>query len=60
MGAVIHGDNNYQKGGDDFWTDRRNHLVEHLFKYIEGDKSDDHLGAILCNAAMLAWKEGCG
>jgi hypothetical protein len=57
LGATVHGDHNYQKGGDDFWQDRKNHLVEHLFKYIHGDTSDDHLGAVLCNAAMLAWKE---
>lgn len=55
LGAKNHGDKNYQNGGVEFWTDTKNHLVEHLFMYLEGDQSDDHLAAILCNAAMLAW-----
>lgn len=55
-GAKKHGDHNYKAGYDDpdFIRDRKNHLVEHIMNYIQGDRSTDHLGAILCNAAMLA------
>jgi hypothetical protein len=55
-GAQKHGEVNYRKGFDDpaFIKDRKNHLIEHVFRYVQGDVSADHLGAILCNAAILA------
>jgi hypothetical protein len=54
-GAAKHGDLNYRKGWDDpeFIRDRVNHLIEHTLKYASGDRSIDHLGAIMCNAAIL-------
>jgi hypothetical protein len=54
LGASIHGANNWRKGGPEFIAQTRRHLAEHLFRYLEGDTTDDHLGAILCNAAFLA------
>lgn len=56
-GARVHGENNYQRGADDdgFIKDRVNHLIEHALKYATGDRSDDHLAAIRCNAGMLIW-----
>lgn len=58
-GAIDHGENNYQQGKDDqaFIKDRINHLIEHALKYANGDRSDDHLAAIRCNAGMLMWFE---
>lgn len=55
-GARKHGDHNYRKGFSDpeFVRDRINHLIEHAFKYAGGDRTEDHLGAVLCGAAMLA------
>ena len=55
LGARTHGDRNYEKGANDpaFVTDRYNHLIEHAIKAANGDTSEDHLGAVLCNAAML-------
>lgn len=55
LGAENHGEKNYQNGGVEFWLDTKNHLAEHLIKYLDGDLTDDHLGAILCNTAMLTW-----
>jgi hypothetical protein len=54
-GAVRHGDKNYLKGKADplFIRDRKNHLFEHVAKYLADGKRED-LAAILCNAAMLA------
>jgi hypothetical protein len=56
-GATVHGDLNYQKGKDDpaFILDRINHLLEHAIKYANGDRSEDHLAAVRCNAGMLIW-----
>ena len=56
LGAQSHGERNYERGVDDpaFIMDRKNHLVLHCVKYAAGDTGDDHLGAILANAGMLA------
>jgi len=55
-GAATHGDRNFEKGANDqtFITDRKNHLIEHAMLYAHGDRSTDHLGAIIANACMLA------
>ena len=59
-GARVHGEHNWQRGAEDeaFIRDRRNHLAAHVLKYLSGDRSDDHLAAVRCNAAMLIWLEG--
>lgn len=56
LGAASHGERNYRKGVDDpvFIRDRVNHLLGHALAYAAGDTSDDHLGAVLANAGMLA------
>jgi hypothetical protein len=58
-GVASHGERNYQKGARDpaFIRDRINHLIEHALKYASGDRSDDHLGAVMANASMLIWLE---
>ena len=58
-GAKDHGENNYRTGVSDpgFIRDRINHLIEHALKYADGDRADDHLAAIRCNAGMLMWIE---
>lgn len=58
-GASSHGERNYQKGAQDpvFIRDRLNHLIEHAMRYASGDRSDDHLGAVMANAGMLIWIE---
>jgi len=55
-GAEKHGDHNYKQGAHDaqFIRDRVNHMIEHAVNYANGDRSTDHLGAVMCNAAMLA------
>lgn len=55
LGAKTHGDRNYEKGFADpeFVRDRFNHLIEHAYKAAGGDRSEDHLGAVMCNAAIL-------
>jgi hypothetical protein len=54
-GAASHGEQNYEKGATDatFVRDRVNHLLGHALAYAAGDRSEDHLGAVLANAGML-------
>jgi hypothetical protein len=58
-GARFHGENNWQRGVNDpvFRRDRLNHIIDHITKYASGDRSDDHLGAVRCGAAMMIWFE---
>ena len=59
-GARSHGERNYQRGivtDAEFRRDRINHLVEHAVRYAEGDRSEDHLAAVMANASMLMWGE---
>lgn len=53
LGAERHGARNWEQGGEEFVQATKNHLIKHLFLYLEGDKSDAHLDAIICNAAFL-------
>lgn len=55
VGAKTHGDRNYEKGANDpvFIRDRHNHLLMHALKAAAGDESDDHLAAVMANAAIL-------
>ena len=57
-----YGDNNYRKGGDEFFKDAKNHLIHHMWCYLEGRLEDeqtplDHLKAVLWNAGSLVWYE---
>jgi len=50
-GAKIHGTRNYQKGMS---MDRTfGSLKRHIYQYMHGDDSEDHLAAILFNAMVL-------
>lgn len=62
QGAASHGERNYRKGATDptFVRDRINHLLGHALAYAAGDRSEDHLGAVLANAGMLADLEELG
>ena len=53
FGATIHGDNNWRLGGPEFILQCKRHMMEHMLNYLEGDTTDDHLAAVLCNAAFL-------
>jgi hypothetical protein len=58
LGAQKHGENNWRGGGDDFRKATINHLVIHLYDYIEnGNATDANTDAIICNAAFLCFFE---
>lgn len=52
LGAAKHGVNNWRKGGPEFRLATVNHLLDHVFQYLEhgGRENTD---AIICNAAFL-------
>ena len=54
-GAKHHTPNNYKQGAHDekFVRDRINHMIEHAMHVAAGDDSEEQLGAVMCNAAML-------
>jgi hypothetical protein len=58
LGASRHGDRNWESGGPEFVGATKGHLLAHVVAYLEnGNESDDNLGAILWNAAALAYFE---
>lgn len=54
-GAIKYDEWNWSKGmnmGRTFDS-----LIRHIFQYLGGDRSEDHIGAILCNAMFIAHYE---
>lgn len=51
---------NWQQGDAEFFVDRLNHGIEHLYKWISGDRSEDHLAAVAWMAFALMWAEENG
>lgn len=56
-GAEKYGEGNWQKGANDqeWIKDIPNHIIEHIYQYIAGDQSEDHLANIACNVQMLMY-----
>jgi hypothetical protein len=50
-GAVKYGENNYQRGMP--FSRVYASLFRHMMQYREGDKSEDHLSAVIWNATAL-------
>lgn len=50
-GALKYGEYNWTKGFK--WSGLINHLSRHLFLYLTGDKSEDHLAHMVCNLGFL-------
>lgn len=54
-GAVKYGDRNWEKGlPTDTYLD---HMEEHLLRFKEGDRTEDHLSKIAWGALALKWTE---
>lgn len=51
-GADKYGEQNWKKGIPT--SDFLNHCLQHLYKYLDGDRSEDHIGHAMCNLAFLA------
>jgi len=57
-GADKYGDDNWKQGVPEGVT--INHLIEHLYKWQEGDRSELHLAKVAINAMFLDWYEQRG
>ena len=51
-GAERYGPYNWQNGIPE--SDLMNHCLQHIHKWLEGDRSEDHIGHAMCNLAFLA------
>lgn len=64
LGAEKFGRDNWKRGGPEFFAQTREHLIHHLWSYLEGDESEepavDHLKAVIWNAGALLWWELVG
>jgi len=54
-GAEVHGELNWEKGLS--ISECLNHASGHINAYLAGDRSDDHLGHLICNAMMAVTSE---
>ena len=54
-GATKYGEHNWELGFP--MKTLFNHLLAHIFKYLSGDRSEDHLGHMSCNVIMLVVEE---
>jgi hypothetical protein len=52
LGAELHGENNWRKGGPAFYQNTKNHLMDHVMNFLETGNQED-LDAIFANAAFL-------
>lgn len=53
LGEIQHGRDNWKKADRAFVEDIPNHMVEHLWKWMQGDRSEDHLAAVGWGAVAL-------
>lgn len=61
QGAEKYGEYVWQGAGDDFFKDIPNHMVDHLWNYMNridnGEDNDiDNLAAVMWGCATLIWK----
>lgn len=58
IGAQKHGEQNWKGGSKEFIKATISHLCGHITCLKRsGQTGDDNIGAVLCNASMLAWFE---
>jgi hypothetical protein len=60
--GLKYGEDNWKSGGPDFFKDAKNHLIHHLWCWLDGRLEDeksptDHLKSVLWNASILLWWE---
>lgn len=53
LGAGVHGDRNWESGGEKFRRASVNHLYNHFIDYMAGKNTQENLEAVICNVAFL-------
>jgi hypothetical protein len=53
-------DSNWRKGDKKFFIDCTDHLLDHIFKYEAGDRSEDHLAHAMCNLVFMMYGQEMG
>ena len=51
-GAIKYGANNWHKIPT---ADHINHAIAHLYKFLRGDKTENHLGNAACRVLFAVW-----
>lgn len=52
-GRKKYGAGNWQKGGMDFIQEIPDHIIDHIYAFLNGETTEDHLAHIVCNIQML-------
>jgi hypothetical protein len=47
----------WKSGGDDFLRDCLNHAVDHLFRHLNGDPSENHLSKVAWHCLVVRYHE---
>lgn len=53
-------DQNWQRGDEAYYVDVANHAMQHFLLWLDGDRSENHLGAILWAFCVLVWATSKG
>jgi hypothetical protein len=53
-------DSNWRKGDRQFFIDCTDHLLNHIFQYEAGDRSEDHLAHAACNIIFMMYGQEMG
>jgi hypothetical protein len=51
---------NWMSGDEEYFAERLNHGLRHLFLWMDGDRSEDHLAAVGWMVCALMWAEEQG
>lgn len=54
------GRRNWKEGDEEYFTDALNHAIEHLARFADGDRTDDHLAAAAWGCFALMWAQDRG
>lgn len=52
-GERKYGPNNWTKGDQTFAVDAVNHVIEHIYKFLEGDRTENHLMHASCGLMFV-------
>lgn len=53
LGAKNYGEGNWRKGDEAYGKDCCNHAIEHIIQFMNGDRSEDHLGHAAVNLMFI-------